>query len=383
MPKPIHPVHIVGHAMACPHNDPAAAFQAGAPPTWTPLPVPGYPGVERPYGFLHQREAPEQALDRLLDEALSRAGLSAAERVQAPVLMGTSSLNIGENEKRIIEQLHQSDSSPALEDARWGFMLDQYCQRHGLEGPQTTFNTACSSSANALLYAQRILSLDLAPAVVVIGFEAYNGISFGGFHGLMLLSPQDYRPFDPSRQGIILGEGVAVAVLRRDDKGAVARLEGGDTAIDFTGITVASEDSLARVMRSALDKTGNTPVQAIKAHGTGTAGNDQAEANAIHQVFGEQAPPYFSLKGGLGHSLGACGLVELLSLSVCRDRGFLPASLGYGDHPPQTQETAEEEEIESLPLLPLDTQQAWPEPGRLLLNYFGFGGNNTSLVVTL
>jgi len=383
MPKTILPVHIVAHAMACPLADPAAAFRAGDAPPWTELPVPGAPETKRPYGFLHQREAPEQALDRVLDQALRQAGLSQSERADAPVLLGTSSLNIGQNEHRVMDQLQQTEAPPALEDARWGYMLDSHCRTHGLSGPQTTFNTACSSSANALLYAQRILSLDLASAVVVIGFEAYNGISFGGFHGLMLLSSDDYRPFDPHREGIILGEGVSVAVLRRDDTRALARLDGGDTAIDFSGVTVASEDSLVSVMTSAIDKAGaaGEVVQAIKAHGTGTPGNDQAEANAIHRVFGDSAPPYFSLKGGLGHSLGACGLVELLTLTACREAGFLPASMGYRSQ--LTETTAPDEPIESLPLTPLAENRPWPRSGSLLLNYFGFGGNNTSLVVTL
>ncbi|MDQ2070001.1 beta-ketoacyl synthase N-terminal-like domain-containing protein [Natronospira bacteriovora] len=373
MPNAIQAVHLIGGDLACAAESPARAlrdYSAGALPSWPRQPVPGYPGVERPYACLHDALDADQALDQVLTSALDQAGLDRRARQEAAVILGTSSLDIGRDERRSRERLRTNPDAPLLEDARWGFMLAHLCQKHGLNGPQYTFNTACSSSANALLYAQRMLSLGTVPAAIVIGFDVYTGISFSGFHGLMLLAREHYRPFDAEREGIVIGEGVAAAVLSRSDDRALARLDGGQSAIDPTGVTVASEDSLVTVMQGALDACAAVEPFAIKAHGTGTPGNDSTEAAAIHRVFGDGHPPFFSIKGGLGHTLGACGLAELLALMDCRNQGFLPASIAFRSVD------------DALPVQPLANPMAF-EGGPLLLNYFGFGGNNTSLVVTL
>jgi len=369
-------VHISAYAWACPQQDPTGLLKEGRQPEWSSVEVPGHPGTSRPYGFLNGREQPEAALDRLISDVLASAGLSDNTRRNMPVVLGTSSLNVGQQEQRLAEDLKNHDQPPVLEDARWGHMLEIHCRRHGLKGPQSTINTACSSSANGLLHAQRLLSLGLADAVLVLGFEAYNGISFGGFHGLMLLSPNEYRPFDAHREGIILAEGVAAAVVTRSDRRSQACLHAAFSNIDCSSVTVASEDSLVTVMEEALALSGQDRVDAIKAHGTGTAGNDHAEASAIQRVFGQQSPPYFSLKGALGHSLGACGLTELLSLMDCRQAGFMPASLGYLSN-------AVDDPATALAMEPAVRSMPWNDTQTLLLNYFGFGGNNTSMVVSL
>lgn len=377
-PTPLQPVHVIGNAAAGRLTAPAATLSGRNPalPGWSHIPVPGYAGVTRPYGHLAGGEDPFDALDRVIDEAVTEAGLDQAKRRQAPVLLGTSSLDIGRDEEKLAAAMAGGRTPPVLEDARWGRMLAEVCRRHGIAGPQYTINTACSSSANALLYAQRLLSLDLAPAVIVLGFEGFNRVSVGGFHSLMLLARDTYRPFDRRRDGIVLAEGAVAAVLSKNDDRSRIRLEGGHSAIDPTGVTVASRESLVAVMREALgrnpDQRAETraSIQAIKAHGTGTDGNDSAEAQAIDEVFDGTPPAYFSLKGALGHTMGACGLLELTALSDVAANGLLPTSAGCEQPDPE------------LPHPPL----AAPLPfsgGRLLLNYFGFGGNNTSLVVTL
>lgn len=378
IPAPLQPVHVIGSAAAGRLTAPAATLTGRNPglPAWTHIPVPGHAGVTRPYGHLAGGEDPFDALDRVIDEAVTEAGLDQSQRRRAPVLLGTSSLDIGRDEEKLAAAVAQGRRPPVLEDARWGRMLAAVCRRHGINGPQYTINTACSSSANALLYAQRLLSLDLAPAVIVLGFEGFNRVSVGGFHSLMLLAQDAYRPFDRRRDGIILAEGAAAAVLSRDDSRSRVRIEGGHSAIDPTGVTVASRESLEAVMREAL---GTNPeqraeirasIRAVKAHGTGTDGNDSAEARAIDEVFDGTPPPYFSLKGALGHTMGACGLLELSALAGVSGNGVLPASTGCEQPDPE------------LPQAPLDAPMSFGG-GRLLLNYFGFGGNNTSLVVTL
>lgn len=366
----IPPVHVIGGAGTGTRGElrdwPEPV--AGDAARWDRVAIPGHPGTDRPYGFLAGREDPFDALDRALAEALTEAGLSAAQRRDAPVILGTSSLDIARDENR----LAGSDGNVALDDARWGRMLADICTRHDLGGPQYTLTTACSSSANALLYAQRILAVESTTPVIVLGFEGFNRITLGGFHSLMLLSEADYRPFDNRRTGIILAEGVAAAVIARDDNRAIARIDGGHTAIDPSGVTVASRGSLETVMDGALATLpgGREAIEAIKAHGTGTEGNDSAEAAAIEAVFRDAPRPYFSIKGSTGHTMGACCLVELLILIRQASRGRLPASTGFEEADP------------ALAATPLQASRPY-NGGRLLLNYFGFGGNNTCLVVSL
>jgi 3-oxoacyl-[acyl-carrier-protein] synthase-1 len=95
--------------------------------------------------------------------------------------------------------------------------------------------------------------------------------------------------------------------------------------------------------------------------------NDSGEAAGLRQVF-DPLPPLLALKPYLGHTLGACGTIELALLGGCLARGFLPATLGFSRADP------------ALGVSPL-TQEAPAPAGPYLLNYFGFGGSNTALLL--
>ena len=252
------------------------------------------------------------------------------------------------------------------------FILDRLQQRFNLRGPALTYNTACSSSANALLGARAFLATRLIDFALVIGLELYSPTTLEGFALLQLLSPETPRPFSADRRGIVAGEAVAACLLSRDDIAPSAwQLRGGAGACDPGSVTGAdpSGAGFALVMEKALADSDlkAADITLVKAHGTASELNDPAELRALAQVFTE-IPPYLSLKPLLGHTLGACGVAELLLLLEAVAAGQIPASPNF---------TALEAGFSREPLRrPLNLNN-----GCFLLDYFGFGGNNAALVV--
>ena len=206
----------------------------------------------------------------------------------------------------------------------------------------------------------------------MVGVEAYTRLSLQGFGSLLLLSRQSYRPFDQSRDGLILGEGSGAMLLGRappPDKKTVFALRGAATACDPSSPTNSQPARIADVMRAALNdaELRITDLAAIKAHGTGTASNDLSEGQGM-RLLSERLPPFTSLKPYTGHTLGAGGVIEPLLLLAAWRAGFLPGTPGFAQADPD------------IGLAPASSAAPMPERGAVLCNFFGFGGNNTSLV---
>lgn len=232
-------------------------------------------------------------------------------------------------------------------------------------------NTACTSAANALLYSQRMLQAALYQHVLILAFEPPGQITRSGFNALALTSASEqYRPFHPQRDGLILGETYATAIVStQPDKQPLATLLGGYSACDTYNITTTAEDGshIAQVMQLALEQStvNLDDVGLLKLHGTATLANDTAEQNGILRLFTNQIPPLAVLKPYLGHTLGACGLSEL---------ALLFAALQY----------------DAIPALPYASQASLPfsrdriklkSDEIVMANFFGFGGNNASLLL--
>jgi 3-oxoacyl-(acyl-carrier-protein) synthase len=239
-----------------------------------------------------------------------------------------------------------------------------------LSGPCFSFGTACSASANALLYATWMIREGLLDHAVVVGLEWRNQLTPLGFNSMLLVARDGCRPFDAKRNGIVLGEAVAVAVLGAGKPAHAAwQLAGGATLCDVSHPTQPSSTRIADTLRQALDDAGASiaDILAIKAHGTGTPGNDLSEGQALRAVFGDEPPPFTSIKPLFGHTLGACGVVETLATLACLDADFLPGTAGFREP---------DAEIGLTPL----TQPRELSRAPVLLNFFGFGGNNCCLV---
>ena len=158
-------------------------------------------------------------------------------------------------------------------------------------------------------------------------------------------------------------------VLERGD--GPFRVLGGANRIDTSNLTASATDgsTVERVVRAALADAGVTAAEiaSIKAHGTGTVDNDLAEGRGLVRTFGDP-PPFVSLKGALGHTLGAAGALEIALWLGCLTAGFLPASPGFGEPDP------------SIGARPLTAPIPAPR-GAHLFDAFGFGGSCVAIVV--
>ncbi len=256
----------------------------------------------------------------------------------------------------------------------WGVAL--IAERFGLRGPCLTVSSGCSSSANALLLAAEMIARGRVRRALVVGAEGLSAVTLSGFDSLLLLDPEGCRPFDRDRNGLQIGEAISAIVLEAHGEGGAcgqaALFCGGANRCDTHHLTSASPDGsvMRDVMREALAGAGigASDVVAIKAHATGSSDSDRAEAAALRAVFGTSLPPVLAFKRYLGHTLGGCGTLETAALAGCVADGFLPAAAGFSQIDPE------------LGLEPLRFTRSAPG-GHYLLNFFGFGGNYTSLVL--
>ncbi|HUS25186.1 MAG TPA: beta-ketoacyl synthase N-terminal-like domain-containing protein [Candidatus Binatia bacterium] len=330
-------------------------------PPWPYHLAVAYAGATRMYDML----------DRAVEQALAEADLAAAQLDRMAVLVGSTCLDLPLQESEYAAQAAAGAGRVPIKGPNYGNVAAHLAQRFGLRGPQYTLNTACSSSANALLHARLLLHEGRVQHALVVGVESYNRLSVQGFGSLMLLSKSRYRPFDRDRDGLILGEGAGALVLGTG--GGTERIVGAASACDPSSPTNSAPARIAEVMQAAL-ADGGVPLgalAAIKAHGTGTGSNDGAEGQAMRELGAAAGglPPFTSLKPYVGHTLGGCGAIELLLLLAAWREGFLPATPEFAQADP------------AIGVAPLPAAVALPARGAVLCNFFGFGGNNTSLVV--
>lgn len=191
---------------------------------------------------------------------------------------------------------------------------------------------ACISGVAACIVAKRWIESGRYDRVVVIGADEVSRFIVAGFHSLHALSPIPCRPFDAARNGLNLGEAVGTLILEktiRTPENAIT-IAGGAITNDANHISGPSRtgEGLYRAILQALPEKERNELSFINAHGTATRFNDEMESIAFARA-GLQSIPVFSLKGYLGHTLGASGVVEtILSARILKD-GILPISQGY------------------------------------------------------
>jgi len=249
--------------------------------------------------------------------------------------------------------------------------------RHlGCAGISLAISTACSSSFKALAAGIRLIDRGLADAAVIGCADSLCRTTVFGFHSLGLLSPVATRPFSRERAGITLGEGSAYVLIERGSdatwRHALAGVAGVGGASDAFHHTSPHPEGIGGqlCMRQALDRAGVSPndIDYVSAHGTGTQQNDAAEAAAVARVF-ERRVPVTATKSLTGHTLGSAGLTALVLAIESLRRHEIPATLRVAPAD------------DALPVAVVDG----PRPGRLrhvLVNAFGFGGSNASVVVS-
>lgn len=250
--------------------------------------------------------------------------------------------------------------------------IDSYAQElskeFGLNDFTMTINTACTSSANALLEASNMINIGLFDQAIVLGVEIFSPIMSSGFYAMDLIASSRAKPFDIHRDGLVLGEAVAGILLGKDD--AKWSLEGGFSNCNSQTITAVSQsgDECVEVMQNALQdcKVKAKEITALKAHATGSYSNDLAELNAIKKVF-DSSLTFTALKPYVGHTIGSCGVLEIALLMAAIDDGFIPKTYFC-------------DKALSAEYRPIAEHKKCDE-GLFMCNYFGFGGNNVSLII--
>lgn len=303
----------------------------------------------------------------------------------------------------------------------------QVSMRHDFRGPNRAAATACAAGAHAVGDAFRAVQRGEADVMLAGGTEScVDAVTIAGFARARALADPEAmglrkepkrterdgyasacRPFDPTRAGFVVGEGAGVLVLEsleharaRGAKKIYAEIRGFGQASDAFHVTQPprSGAGAARAMRAALADAGVAPgaVDYVNAHATGTRAGDEAECNALLDVFGtrfaEGEMAVSSTKGAVGHLLGAAGAVEA---------AFAALSLFHAETPPTLHlrtrdasrdasfsQTVTETETKTSPAsspperadLVRDARRRSPDARVAMTNSFGFGGTNASLV---
>lgn len=315
-----------------------------------------------------------QGIEAVVTHVLTAAGLPSLHRRQLALFLGSSSFDISVSEQAYQQARDvRGDAIPmGGGSSSFGNLADRLSQQFDWHGPVFSFNTACTSSANALWYATRWLTAGHADYALVLGVEVFNDMTALGFQSLGLLTPAVMKPFDVNRNGLVLGEAIS-ALLLGPGTAAHFRILGGANLCDTHSMSAANPNgsTVKQVVQDALSAAHLRPadIGLIKVHGTASLLNDEAEASGLLQVF-DALPPICALKPFLGHTLGACGAAEtaLLWQTLTADAPFIPATPGIGANP-------------SVLGLALTQQASSPTAGATLLNFFGFGGNNTALIM--
>jgi 3-oxoacyl-[acyl-carrier-protein] synthase-1 len=244
----------------------------------------------------------------------------------------------------------------------------------------STISTACSSSANSIMFGARLIKHGMLDRVLAGGSDSMSKFTLNGFNTLMILDKHHCRPFDKSRTGLNLGEGAAFLVLESEEslgsRTPLCELSGYANANDAYHQTASSPDgygpylSMKAALETALSVHGINPgaIGYINAHGTGTDNNDLTEGIAIERIFGDSIPPVSSTKPFTGHTLGAAAAVEaVISILSIQNKMIFP-NLNF------------KEKIDELHFEPVKELIKGTELKHVLSNSFGFGGNDSTLI---
>ncbi len=351
-----------------------------------------------PGDWIEQKAA--DRMDRFVHFAMTSAGMAikdaeldtfAFDGNRAGVIVGSGiggAITIQEGHEKLSEQGPKSISPFLVSKILINMAPCMVSITHGLKGPLSAPCMACSTGANAIGDAFRIIQRGDADIMLAGGTEAsLNPLPYAGFCAGRSMSTRNddvktaSRPFDKGRDGFVMGEGSGIVVLEKLehalDRGVriYAELVGyGNTADAYHFTAPEPEgDGMIRVMHAALRDAGLSPQEIgyINAHGTSTVLNDKTESAAIMKVFGDHCweLKISSNKSMIGHLLAAAGAIEMVSTVMSIYTGDLPPTINYEEPDPEC---------------PLDYIVQGSETVELeaaLSNSFGFGGGNACLAI--
>ncbi|MDH4153426.1 MAG: beta-ketoacyl-ACP synthase II [Nitrospira sp.] len=259
---------------------------------------------------------------------------------------------------------------------------------HGAKGPNLTISTACSSSAHALGQALHCIRTGQADVVIAVGADAsITPLVFAGFCSLRALSSEfndaperASRPFDRRRDGFVMGEGAAALIVeslahaKKRKARVYAELAGYAATSEAYHMVIPQEDGLeiSMTMKIGLESAGigSDQIDYINAHATSTTIGDAVETKAIRNLFKNRADKIAinATKSLVGHTLGAAGAIGAVATTLALHTGQIHPTANYEEPDPDCRldgirRTVQERKIRYA-----------------LLNAFGFGSNNATVV---
>lgn len=330
-------------------------------------------------------------------QAVADAGIDDFDPLRTAVVVGSALGGVdwdGENQALLDSAGPDAVSSKFMANCLLNMPAAHIALRFGLHGPQLSIATACASSHDAMGIAAKMIEAGEIDVAIAGGTDCpISPLVFFGARNNKMFTPQPdpyktCRPFNKERFGVMLGEGAGMFVLERVERarkrGAVihGRLRGYATLAD--GYHPSSPEPEGRyeqkVMEMAVENArlpgGVDDVDAVVAHGTGTPVGDIAELLALNRIYGNRSQPLrvMSPKGNFGHPHGPAGALGLLAGMLGMQEGALLPTAGTHD---------KRELMDEVGRLHAVINE--PAPGKidvLQVNAFGFGGQNSSLVVT-
>jgi 3-oxoacyl-[acyl-carrier-protein] synthase II len=253
-------------------------------------------------------------------------------------------------------------------------------------GPFIASCPACVSGSQGIGFGYEAIKAGKADIMITGGADEVDILSAAVFD-LMLATSSNYndrpsetpRPFDENRDGLVVAEGAATLILeeyeRAKNRGApiLGEIEGFWTNGSGMHLTNSDARSMEECMLSALKDARRNPaeIQYVNAHATGTTHGDEVEATVISKIYGPDVPTT-SIKGYMGHTMGACGAIEAIATLLMMREGFIASTLNLETPDP------------ALPPLNHVIGESWDQRFSLAVsNNFAFGGVNTSLVTSL
>ena len=266
-------------------------------------------------------------------------------------------------------------------------MMPQTCAAnisvfYGLTGRLITTNTACTSGSMSIGYAFENIRNGQQDIMLAGGAEELSPADSAVFDVLFAASALNDKPeltpkaYDKNRDGLVIGEGSGTLILEEYEH-AVARgakiyaeMVGFGSNTDGTHITQPNKDTMRRAMELALESAGLTPdkIGYVNTHGTATMAGDVAESHATYEVFGGKVP-VSTIKNYIGHTLGACGVIEAWTAINMMREGWLAPNINLTEVDPNC-----------APLDYIIGDGRETKVDYIMSNNFAFGGINTSLI---
>ncbi len=322
------------------------------------------------------------------EEALKQSGLE-IEPERTGIIMGTAMSGISTiafTQEALTGASHKKVGPRFIPKILGNIAAANIAIAHDIKGPSFTVSTACSSGGDAIYQAAMLLNAGKADVMLAVGAEsAHCPIFIYSLANAKALSRNNEnpkkasRPFDEARDGFVIGEGGGALILETEEhaKARGAKIYGeliacGNTS-DAYHVTAPHPEGTGAIacMRQALKEGGLEPsdIGYVNAHGTSTPKGDEVETHAVSEVFKDALPLVSSTKGATGHMMGAGGVTEVISCIKAIETGILPPTINLDNPIPGCK----------IDFIANEARKA--DIKYAMSNAFGFGGQNSSVIV--